>query len=381
VREQHEIVGHAVRAMYLFSAVADLARELNDTSLYETCEQIWDQLTSKRLYITGGLGSSAGNEGFTADYDLPNSSAYAETCASIGLVLWSQRLLQLDADHRYADVLEQALYNGILSGVSLDGRSFFYENPLESHGMHHRQPWFTCACCPPNIARLLLSLGSYLYGVTENAILVHLYAQSSSKLAVGPQQVTLHQQTNYPWDGEVRFEIELDAPTEFGLYLRIPGWCQHARLTLGGEDIAYETCKGYAQVTRIWQAGDVLVLSLDMPVERVYPYPAIRENVGNIALRSGPLLYCVEACDNKLPLYQLSVPSSATFEKQFVPDLLGGVAVLKGQVQTLDSSDWADTLYRTTPPVSLPYTLTAIPYYAWDQREPGEMRVWLRARS
>ena len=380
IREQHEIVGHAVRAMYLFSAVADLARELSDESLYETCQDIWDHLNSKRLYITGGLGSSEGNEGFTADYDLPNSSAYAETCAAIGLVIWSQRLLQLDADSRYADVLEQALYNGVLSGISLEGNSFFYVNPLESHGKHHRQSWFKCACCPPNIARLLLSLGSYLYSVTDNDILVHLYAQCTSTLSVGSHQVTLHQQTNYPWDGEVRFEIELDEPTEFGLYLRIPGWCPHARLTLAGADIPFEERKGYAHVTRIWQSGDTLVLYLEMPVERIYPHPAIRENVGNVALRSGPLLYCLEGCDNPLPLHQISVPGNATFEKQFVPDLLGGITLLRSEVQALETSDWTDTLYRTTPPESIPYTLTAIPYYAWDQREPGEMRVWIRAK-
>jgi uncharacterized protein len=378
VREQHEIVGHAVRAMYLFSAVADLARELDDKSLHEICEDIWNHLYSKRLYITGGLGSSEGNEGFTADYDLPNSSAYAETCAAIGLVMWSQRLLQLDADHRYADVLEQALYNGVLSGISLDGTSFFYVNPLESQGKHHRQPWFKCACCPPNIARLLLSLGNYLYGVTESDILVHLYAQCSSTLSVGERQITLHQHTNYPWDGTVRLEIEVDEPGEFGLHLRIPGWCRNARLTLGGEDIPYEVRKGYARVSRTWQSGENLVLHLDMPVERIYPHPAIRENVGCVALRSGPLIYCLETSDNPLPLHQICVPASASFEKQFIPDLLGGIMVLTSEVRALETSDWSDTLYRTTPPVSKPYTLTAIPYYGWDHREPGEMRVWLR---
>lgn len=379
VREQHEIVGHAVRAMYLFSAVADLARELEDESLRETCEHIWNHLGAKRLYITGGLGSSEGNEGFTADYDLPNSAAYAETCAAIGLVMWSQRLLQLDADHRYADVLEQALYNGVLSGISLDGTSFFYVNPLESDGTHHRQPWFKCACCPPNIARLLLSVGGYFYTVTETDILVHLYAQSSSTLTVGGRQVILHQYTNYPWDGTVRLEVECDEPAEFGLQVRIPGWCRSARLTLAGEDIPYELRKGYARVTRTWQPGESLTLHLTMPVERIYPHPAIRENVGKVALRSGPLIYCLESKDNPIPFHQLTLPSSATFEKHFVPDLLGGIAVLNSTGRALETADWSDTLYRTIPPTSQPFTLTAIPYYAWDQREPGEMHVWLNA--
>jgi uncharacterized protein len=288
-------------------------------------------------------------------------------------------LLQLDADHRYADVLEQALYNGVLSGVALDGTSFFYVNPLESNGTHHRQPWYTCACCPPNIARLLLSLGSYLYSVTETDILVHLYAKCTSTLSIGSHQVILHQQTNYPWDGVVQFEVEVGEPTEFGFYLRIPGWCQHARLTLAGEDIPYELRKGYAHITRTWQSGERLVLHLDMPVERIYAQPAIREDVGCIALRSGPLLYCVETSDNSLPLHQLCVPASATFEKKFVPELLGGIMLLTSEVQALETADWGNMLYRNTPPVTKPYTMTAIPYYAWDHRGSGEMRVWLHA--
>lgn len=381
VREQHEIVGHAVRAMYLFSAVADLAHELDDESLRKTCEQIWNHLCAKRLYITGGLGSSEGNEGFTADYDLPNSSAYAETCAAIGLVMWSQRLLQLDADQRYADVLEQALYNGVLSGISLDGSAFFYVNPLESDGTHHRQPWYKCACCPPNLARLLLSLGNYLYSVTETDILVHLYAQCTSTFTVGTRHITLHQHTNYPWDGVVRLEIEVDEPAEFGLHLRIPGWCRDARLTLAGEDIPCEMRKGYARVTRTWRLGESLTLHLAMPVERIYPHPAMRGNACTVALRSGPLIYCLESSDNSLPLHQITVPAGATFEKHFVPNLLGGVAVLTGAVRALETADWAGTLYRAAPPASQPYTLTAIPYYAWDQRAPGAMRVWLNARD
>ncbi len=378
VREQREIVGHAVRAMYLFSAVADLARELQDEGFQETCERIWRHLCAKRLYITGGLGASKGNEGFTADYDLPNTSAYAETCAAIGLVMWSQRLLQLDADHRYADVMEQALYNGVLSGISLDGTSFFYENPLESNGTHHRQPWFTCACCPPNIARLLLSLGSYLYTVTETDILVHLYAQCTTTITLGGRQITMHQHTAYPWDGTVRLEIESDEPVALGIHLRIPGWCQQARLTLADEEIPYETRKGYACVRRTWRPGESLTLHLEMPGEPVYPHPAIRENAGMMALRSGPFIYCLESADNPIPFHQISVPNGATFEKHFLPTLLNGVAVLRSTVQVLETEDWSETLYRNRPPLAQPYTLTAIPYYAWDQRTPGEMRVWLR---
>jgi DUF1680 family protein len=377
IREQHEIVGHAVRAMYLFSAVADLARELGDDSLFAICQDIWQHLYAKRLYITGGLGSSEGNEGFTADYDLPNSAAYAETCAAIGLVMWSHRLLQLDADHRYADVMEQALYNGVLSGLSFDGTAFFYVNPLESDGTHQRQHWFKCACCPPNLARLLLSLGSYFYTVTETDILVHLYAQSSATLTVGSRRVTLHQQTAYPWDGTVQLVVECDEPTEFGLQVRIPGWCREARLTLAGVEVPVIARKGYARVTRIWQPGESLTLHLSMPVEYVYPHPAIRENVGKIALRSGPLIYCVEHADNPVPLHQLGVPVDPVFEKQLLTDLSGDIAVLRGTVRLLETEEWGETLYQTTPPGSRPFPLTAIPYYAWGQRTHGEMRIWL----
>ncbi len=377
VREQHEIVGHAVRAMYLFSAVADVAHERDDESLRTTGEQIWNHLHARRLYITGGLGSSAGNEGFTADYDLPNSSAYAETCAAIGLVMWSHRLLLLDADRRYTDVLEQALYNGVLSGVSQDGKAFFYVNPLESQGHHHRKPWFKCACCPPNIARLLLSLGSYLYSVTEDALLVHLYAQATSTLKVGENQVRVYQQTNYPWEGSIQLGIEVDEPTTFTLYLRIPGWCKQARLTLGGQNIPLELHKGYAAIKRTWTAGETVILDLAMPVESVYPHPAMRENAGKVALRCGPLVYCLETCDNPLPLHRIMLHKHTRFEKVFAPDILDGINIVNGTGSVLEISDWDTTLYRTTPPTTEPYSLTAIPYYAWDQREPGEMRVWL----
>jgi DUF1680 family protein len=378
VREQRHIVGHAVRAMYLLCAVADLARELDDAGLRQTCENLWNHLSSSRLYITGGLGSAAGNEGFTTDYDLPNATAYAETCAAIGLVMWSHRMLQLDADHRYADVLEQALYNGVLSGIGLDGTSFFYVNPLESRGNHHRRPWYKCACCPPNIARLLMSLGQYVYGVNESDIFVHLYAQSTATLSVGGRKVVLHQQTSYPWDGTIRIELELEEPAEFGLNLRIPGWCPAARLTIGGEELPLDLRKGYARITRHWQHGEGLVLHLDMPAERVYAHPFVRDGAGCVALRCGPLVYCLESADNPVPLHQIRLPEDAPLEKHFDPALLGGMTLIKSQGFALETADWSGTLYRTARPACRLYTLTAIPYYAWDHREPGEMRVWIR---
>ncbi len=380
VREQQKVVGHAVRAMYLYSALVDLAQQSGDDTLFQASERFWQHLSSQQLYITGGIGPSSRNEGFTADYDLPNTDAYAETCAAIGLIFWSQRMLQYDADSRYADVLECALYNGVLSSVALHGRAFFYENPLESNGTHHRQPWYYCACCPPNIARLLMSLGHYIYTVSPTDILVHLYIQSTASIQVGNERVTLRQESNYPWDGTIRLHMELAQPAEFGLNLRLPHWSRDARLSMNGEEIAIEQSayKGYAHIRRHWQPADSIVLTLPMPIERVYAHPDIRADNGSIALQRGPLVYCLEAVDNHVPLHRIRLPQDATLTGHFDAELMGGVTVIQGEAVALATTDWSGDLYRTTPAVQQPYTLTAIPYYAWDNREPGEMRIWLQ---
>lgn len=380
IREQQEVVGHAVRAMYLLSAVADLAREFDDLSLQQTCERLWYHLISKRVYITGALGSSAHNEGFTTDYDLPNLDAYAETCAAIGLILWNYRMLLLDVDRRYADILELALYNGVLSGISFDGTTFFYENPLESKSGYQRQPWYKCACCPPNLARLFLSLGQYLYTTNEREIIVHLYAQSTSTLQLGTQQVTLRQRTNYPWDGDIEISIEVARPIEFDLNLRLPGWCKEAHLICMGEEIPLELRNGYARVHRLWRSGDSLLLRLNMPVERAYAHPAVRSTAGSVALRRGPLVYCLEATDYPAPLQQVRLPRQAPLTTHFATALLDGVTVIKGSASILQTEDWSDTLYRATPPIASEHELTAIPYYAWGHRGAGEMRVWIQEK-
>ncbi|HLV99501.1 MAG TPA: beta-L-arabinofuranosidase domain-containing protein [Ktedonobacterales bacterium] len=379
VREQDKVVGHAVRAMYLYSAMADLAQELDDAALFETCERLWQHLTSTRLYLTGGLGSSADNEGLTTDYDLPNQAAYAETCAAIGLVLWSHRMLQLDADRRYADTLERALYNGVLSGLSQDGSLFLYENPLESQGNHHRQHWYKCACCPPNVARLLASLGRYVYSVAEHDIWVHLYLQSTSTLPVGGQQVTLKQETTYPWDGAVRLSVEVEEPRTFGVNVRIPGWCTKAQLSVNGEEIPIEASlrKGYVRIERLWHSGDSILLRLAMPIERIHPHPDVRADAGHVALQRGPLVYCLETADNPLPLHRLRLSETAVLASHFVPTLLGGVVRIQGNATVLETSDWTGVLYRTASARRAPYAFTAIPYYAWDHRQPGEMCVWV----
>jgi DUF1680 family protein len=380
VREQHEVVGHAVRAMYLYSAMADLARELPDQSLFDADRRLWNHLCTTRLYITGGLGPSRHNEGFTADYDLPNETAYAETCAAIGFVFWNHRMLQLDCDARYGDMLERALYNCVLSGVSLDGQKFFYENPLASLGAHHREEWFRVSCCPPNVARLLASLGQYIYAVNDSDLVVHLYIQSTAQTTVAGHAVTVRQETIYPWDGAITIQIGIAEPTQFGLKLRIPGWCRNARLSVNGDtlDVASHLEQGYARVERVWQPGDRVELELPMTVERMYAHPDVRQDAGCVALQRGPLVYSLEGADNKVPLHRIVVPGTTELASDFEPDMLGGVTVVRGQALVEDDSDWTGTLYRSRPASLQSGAIIAIPYYAWDNRQAGEMRVWLR---
>jgi DUF1680 family protein len=382
VREQHEVVGHAVRAMYLYAALADLAGETGDRSLVSTCERLWRHLCTRNMYVTGGIGPSGHIEGFTADYDLPNETAYAETCAAVGLVFWNHRMLQLECDARYADVMERALYNGVLSGVSLDGERFFYENPLASLGNHHRQPWFDCACCPPNLARLLASLGQYLYAQNEMEIAVHLYVRGTGRFQVGGQRVMLRQETRCPWEGLVTIHLEMDRPATFGLRLRIPGWCRAARLSVNGEpvEVKLRLERGYVRLERSWRPADRVQLELAMPIEQVYAHPDVRQDVGSVALQRGPLVYCLEEVDHGIPLQRIVLPRDTQLSSHFDASLLGGVAVITGPALAADTSDWSNILYRGQGPELKPCLLTAIPYYAWDNRRPGQMRVWLPLR-
>lgn len=376
VREQTQVVGHAVRAMYLYAAMADLAAADGDAALRAACERLWADLTRHSLYVTGGLGPSASNEGMTRPYDLPNDTAYAETCASVGLAFWARRMAALTGDGAYADVMERALYNTVLSGVSLSGDAFLYENPLASDGTHRRWAWHPCPCCPPNVARLLASLGEYVYAVSADAVTVNVYAGSTLRADVGGRTLTLTQEGAYPWRGDIHLGVALDAPATFTVRLRIPAWAGGATLTVNGEAVDAAPQQGYAVVTREWRGGDRLDLTLPLLPRRTYAHPAVRQDAGLVALEYGPLVYCVEGVDVSADLHALSLPRGAALTARHDPTLLGGVTVI--EADAVADEPTGDNLYTDTPPATRPARVTAIPYAVWANREPTPMRVWLR---
>jgi len=380
VREQTTAEGHSVRAMYLYSAMADVAGKLSDTDLLRACERLWDNTTLKRMYVTGGIGSTREGERFTRDYDLPNETAYAETCAAIGLVFFATRMVQLTGDGKYADVMELALYNGTISGVSLNGSGFFYVNPLESAGGHHRQDWFGCACCPPNIARLIASLGGYIYSRADDAAYVHLYVQGQAELEVAGHKVVLKQQTRYPWEDTVALSVRPDRPVTFSLRLRVPGWCSVAQLSVDGRPVPMPHVeKGYIHIDREWTGEETVELVMPMRVQRLEAHPKVKADAGCVALQRGPVIFCLEQIDNGVDLHQMLLPRDAHLSAEFRPDMLGGVVTLTGDALVADESDWQGILYRPEAARLRPATLTAVPYCVWDNREPGQMRVWIRS--
>ncbi|MBX5001907.1 glycoside hydrolase family 127 protein [Rhizobium lentis] len=382
VREQKKVVGHAVRAMYLYSGMADIATEYKDDSLTAALETLWDDLTTKQMYITGGIGPAASNEGFTDYYDLPNATAYAETCASVGLVFWASRMLGRGPDRRYADIMEQALYNGALPGLSTDGKTFFYDNPLESAGKHHRWKWHHCPCCPPNIARLVTSIGSYMYAVSDDEIAVHLYGESTARLKLANgAEVELGQVSNYPWDGAVTFTARLQKPAKFALSLRIPGWAEGATLSVNGEmlDLGVDIQDGYARIDRQWTDGDRVALYLPLSLRPQYANPKVRQDVGRVALMRGPLVYCVETTDNGEDLNAIVLPRELPAAETVVLKDLNDAVALDLKVEREETSNWGTSLYRKTPAERQVATARFVPYHLWDNRAPGEMLVWVQA--
>ncbi len=393
VREQTEAVGHAVRAMYLYSGMADVATETGDDELAEACRLLWQNVTGKRMYITGGVGSTERGESFTADYDLPNETAYAETCAAIGLVFWAHRMLQIDEkpNAKYADVMERSLYNCVLSGVSLDGTRFFYTNPLEvrpGHAMtqsglennyrYSRQEWFNCSCCPTNIMRILSSFGQYIYSSGSNSVYIHLYAGSTAETLVSGVLVNIRQETEYPWKEKVSLFIDPAKPVEFSLSLRIPGWCENPSLELNGKKIRQlQITNGYTHIRRLWRKDDTLNLILPMPVRKIEAHPEVRDNCGKTAIMRGPIVYCLEEEDNVPNLNDIRLDSSAELRAEYDENLLGGCTVIKGTASIKNGEGWTDHLYRPGVTETMPVEIKAIPYCLWNNRRSGGMLVWI----
>lgn len=358
VRELSTINGHAVRAMYLFCGMADVASLKGDTGYIHALDRLWDDVVLSKMYITGGIGSSRHNEGFTEPFDLPNYEAYCETCASVGMVLWNSRMHQLTGDSKYIDVLERSLYNGALAGISLNGDLFFYVNPLASHGDHHRREWYGTACCPSQVSRFLPSIGNYIYSTSKEAVWVNLYIGNSAEVGAGKETVRLMQETGYPWDGSITLTVEpLKSSLRKEIRMRIPGWCKQYSIAVNGEQIIDPQIEnGYLVIERKWISGDKITLSLDMPTEIIAADPRVKENIGKRAIQRGPLVYCAEEADN--PSFdEVILTPDAEIRERFNSSLLNGVT-------TIDA-------------IRGDKTVRFIPYYAWDNREAGEMKVWI----
>lgn len=390
VREQKVAEGHAVRAMYLYSGMADVARETEDEELWNACVRLWDDVTTRQMYVTGAIGQSEIGESFTYDYDLPNDTIYAETCAQLGLCFFAQRMLMKDLDSRYADVMERVLYNGALSGMSLDGTRFFYVNPLEvvpkaceeddllRHVKYVRQKWFPCSCCPPNLARTLESIAGYAYSTGERSLNVHLYIGGELKVDLGGQEAALKVTTEYPWSGAVKVDVMSDG--DYALRLRKPGWCMKFCLKLNGAPVTPAVEKGYIILPGPWREGDYVEVDFDMPVQLVRANPRVRQDIGKLSVTRGPLVYCLEQVDNGEELHRLAIRPGTEFTASWEPDLLGGIVSLS--CEGLRLAEDQDALYApaTSPLAAQPRTLKWIPYYAWTNRAPGEMRVWVLER-
>jgi uncharacterized protein len=357
------IKGHAVRAMYMFTGMADVAAETGDTSYISALNRLWDDVVLRNMYITGGIGSSGENEGFTKDYDLPNKTAYCETCASVGMVLWNQRMNNFTANSKYADIIEREMYNGVLSGISLSGDRFFYENPLESAGDHHRQEWYGCACCPSQISRFIPSIGNYIYSLSGKDLWINLFIGSTTKINFPEKYLEITQETQYPWDGKVVIRFNPAEPVRFGVLIRIPGWCSQYEISVNNKNVdSTEIIKGYLKLNRKWKSGDSVTLNFSMPVVLDRADPLVLEDKGKRAIQRGPLVYCLEQTDNR----------NADLDSVFVTSVSGftiipGDTIQQGLKMLRMTEKYGDLLF--------------IPYYAWDNREPGKMKVWIPFRE
>lgn len=387
VIEQKEPVGHAVRAAYMYSGMADVAALTGDEDYRDALETIWTHVVSKKMYITGGIGSQSGGESFGDDYELPNATAYCETCAAIANAFWNHRMFLLSGDARYLDVLERVIYNNVLSGISLDGNRFFYPNPLESRGQHQRSPWFNCACCPSNLTRFIPSVPGYVYAVRDNNLYINLFVQSASTINMEKQTLRVRQRTSYPWDGLINIEVDPEKSGTFTVFIRIPGWARNrpvpsglyryaqdadekAEIHVCGEPFEYGLEQGFAAVTREWKHGDAISVNLPMPIRRVLSHDRVEANEGRAALERGPIVYCAEGVDNQGFVSSLFLRDDDSLESSFKEDLLKGVVVLTGNISSGNVSG-------TGAEPGGKRAFTAVPYYGWAHRGPGEMLVWM----
>lgn len=395
VIEQDEAIGHAVRAGYLYSAMADVAALTGDQNMLNAIDKIWNNVVQKKIYVQGGVGAVGDGERFGGNYELPNSTAYNETCAAIANVYWNQRMFQLHGEAKYIDILEKSLYNGLLSGVGMDGKSFFYTNAMEikKHFNHtdmeaERAGWFTCSCCPTNITRLIPSIPGYMYGLKGNNLYVNLFATSTSNIIINTKKVKITQQTNYPWNGNLAIKIDPASPVSFTVRIRIPGWAQgHAmpsdlysfvnppdkkiQLFINGTPTEYLMESGYAVVTKVWKKGDVIRLQLPMTVQKIVSNEKVVTNKNKMALQFGPLIYCLESPDNFGLTSNIILPEQAKLWVEYQPNLFNGVMTLKGEGLAVIVDKEKNTV------TTKPQTVTAIPYYAWAHRGKGEMTVWI----
>ncbi|MBN7809389.1 glycoside hydrolase family 127 protein [Algoriphagus sp. H41] len=379
VKQQKEITGHAVRAMYLYTGAADVAVSKNDPGYMNAMKTVWEDVVYRNMYVTGGIGSSGSNEGFSLDYDLPNEHAYAETCASVGMVFWNQRMNLLEGQAQYIDVLERSLYNAALDGLSLTGDHFFYGNPLASSGQHARKEWFGTACCPSNISRLVASVGDYIYVKNESALWVNLFIGNRTEFDVAGTKVAVEMETEFPWDGKVSLSLDPQKAARFALNLRIPGWVggepvpgelyrfldegtDGLTLLVNGEKVDFQTKNGYAVLDREWKKGDRITYAMPMEVRELRSRPEVLANTDRVAIQRGPLVYCVEGADNGPGLSELIVPENVSFE---VVD----ARVLDEAVRAVRLTGSLD---------SGPVSALAIPYYTWANRGANDMYVWLR---
>ncbi len=389
VKDQTQITGHAVRAMYLYSGAADVAAATGDTGYIHAMKNVWQDVVYRNMYLTGGIGSSGDNEGFTKDYDLPNREAYCETCASVGMVLWNERMTELTGDAKYIDVLERSLYNGALDGLSLSGDRFFYGNPLASNGDDERSAWFGTACCPANISRLVAGIGNYIYGVNDKSLWVNLFIGSNASTKINNTNVDVNMQTNYPWDGKVSLNISPEKPTSFDVYVRIPGWTQNdivdgnlyfvsnniekqtPQFFVNGKAVDFKQQNGYAIISNKWKKGDVISFEYAMPVMEVNSKKEVLYDDDRIALQRGPIVYCVEGADNNKEAWNFTVNPSAIMQPTDYKVLDEPVVAIQITAKVIQPSADGNTLQTTEK------TITAIPYYTWCNRGKNQMQVWL----